>query len=396
MKRILIVCAGGLEATNPGTKEMVILANELSKNFDVSFLTTYLWKSQRRQSEKFKTIYIKSPRYSKFRYFKRLQDCKSAPLEFLLKLYNKLFKCEKDSNKPFYSWLKRQKETYDLIISISHPFYNHEYANAIKERLSIENWFLMILDPYADGFAFSRDCEEKAKIEREYFQKSKKIFTTCPIFENAKISPIKEFGEKVSIIPDVFITDKTHYNNVHSDGTIRLGYFGMFYHDIRSPEPFLKMLRFLPENYLTQLYFKGCENLVKSAVQYGNIKINDMISDPEEYNKVAGKINIFISIGNSVINQIPSKLYDCVSFGKPIIHFYQDKNDFVIKKFLKYPGIRFIDYSLDPQTALKEFIKACEELKDFRIEYSTIKTLFPDDTIDFLTDCLGMEIYRLR
>lgn len=52
MKKVLFVCAGGLDATDPASKEMRFLANELSKQYDVSFLTTYLWKRQKRQTWK--------------------------------------------------------------------------------------------------------------------------------------------------------------------------------------------------------------------------------------------------------------------------------------------------------------------------------------------------------
>ena len=70
--------------------------------------------------------------------------------------------------------------------------------------------------------------------------------------------------------------------------------------------------------------------------------------------------NIVINLGNTVINQIPSKIFELISSGKPIINFYFSKDDPSLKYFAKRPmcySFNLSDYSETDVDKLMEFIK---------------------------------------
>ena len=47
--------------------------------------------------------------------------------------------------------------------------------------------------------------------------------------------------------------------------------------------------------------------------------------------------DILISIANKINNQVPSKIFDYLSFGKPIIHLYHDDSDPYLNLLKEYP-----------------------------------------------------------
>ncbi|MDO5666183.1 MAG: hypothetical protein Q4G63_13155 [Bacteroidia bacterium] len=47
--------------------------------------------------------------------------------------------------------------------------------------------------------------------------------------------------------------------------------------------------------------------------------------------------SLIITIGNKNTNLVPSKLFDCISTGNPIVHFYQDNNDPYLTYLKEYP-----------------------------------------------------------
>lgn len=53
--------------------------------------------------------------------------------------------------------------------------------------------------------------------------------------------------------------------------------------------------------------------------------------------------NILLSLGNNIANQTPSKIYDLISLGKPIIHLFNIDNDSSLKYLKRYPLCLCVD-----------------------------------------------------
>src|SRR5699024_10828574 len=83
------------------------------------------------------------------------------------------------------------------------------------------------------------------------------------------------------------------------------------------------------ENYQVDFYSQGdCEQMLNEYQEKtdGLISRNGYI--PHE--KMLGKINsasFLLNIGNKNSDMIPSKIFEYMSTGKPIIHFYDNEND---------------------------------------------------------------------
>ena len=170
------------------------------------------------------------------------------------------------TDKEIKKFVKKTKKKYDAMLCYSTPFTITETAYKIKELLGIEKFFIVVLDPYCD-LEISIDKKlDRQKKEKVIFDFSDKIFVPKEIYENAKLSPIKKYKDKVEFVPDLFIDDKTNYKQISSDSIINFVYSGLFYHDIRNPKNLLELFIKLPENYHLHLYYgfvNGGEDIIK-------------------------------------------------------------------------------------------------------------------------------------
>lgn len=103
---------------------------------------------------------------------------------------------------------------------------------------------------------------------------------------------------------------------------VRLLYAGSFYHKIRSPQILIKLRYLLPDD--CQLVFcGGCDDEAdfQSLVEGGIVCKGMLLPDQliEEYQKA----DILINIGNSISNQMGSKLIGYIATGKPILNIMQ-------------------------------------------------------------------------
>ena len=63
-----------------------------------------------------------------------------------------------------------------------------------------------------------------------------------------------------------------------------------------------------------------------------------------------------------MLNQVASKVYDMIAFGKPILNFYQNENDISLEHMSKYPLCKSMPYVVAQKT-VDEICKFCKENK---------------------------------
>lgn len=134
----------------------------------------------------------------------------------------------------------------------------------------------------------------------------------------------------------------------------------------------------------TMSYF----NSSKTQSKYVNIQYGSVIT----YEKCREKLlcaDILINISNRNTIQVPSKIFEYMSLGKPIITFFSDYNDASLIYLKKYPLSLLIyeDWDkIDDNVALIEkFI--CENADKY-VSYETVKSLFPHNTPEYTAKML--------
>ena len=84
-----------------------------------------------------------------------------------------------------------------------------------------------------------------------------------------------------------------------------------------------------------------------------------------------------INLGNRCTNQTPSKIFDYISAGKPIVNIHPLENDTAKRYLERYPlALNILEKeSLDPQD-VKAFADFCEANYQKSVDFNTVQTLY--------------------
>ena len=94
---------------------------------------------------------------------------------------------------------------------------------------------------------------------------------------------------------------------------------------------------------------------------------------------VLSSADFLVAVGNSVSNQVPSKIFEYISFGKPIIYFFEVDDDSNLEILKKYPNSICIkqekNITEESTLELKHF---CENNNNRTTPFEKVAELYPD------------------
>ena len=93
--------------------------------------------------------------------------------------------------------------------------------------------------------------------------------------------------------------------------------------------------------------------------------------------------DILLSIGNKGTEMAPSKIYEYMSTGKPIIHVYSEENDPCIEQLVKYGNALLIKEGNDSRDLIVEFINSRKNI-DTSDVFKRFISSTPSYTVDLI------------
>ena len=90
-----------------------------------------------------------------------------------------------------------------------------------------------------------------------------------------------------------------------------------------------------------------------------------------------------MNVGNKCTNQMPSKMLEYLSTGRPIINFYSNK-DSQYEMIEKYP--LGLNIGRDDNNAVLKVQTFCNEMKGKQLNYEEVEAIFPECKIDNQVD----------
>ncbi|WP_339219894.1 hypothetical protein [Paenibacillus sp. FSL H8-0332] len=252
--------------------------------------------------------------------------------------------------------------------SISNTLHRTKWNLKIKfkKHLALEKW---MMDSSTKIIATS---DWQGHIEKYFSDYSRKIY----ISEIPSLKPIDEIS-----------TGKFADNKIH------FVYAGSLNHNMRSPKYTLELFSLCMEensDYVLHMYIVGnCEGLVD---QFVNKHPQQIINYGSVETKIAHQAlksaDFLLSIGNIDITQKPSKVYEYMSCGKPIIHLYNDHNDPVIDILSKYPYSCCINQNKllleENKREIMNFVKQYSMIPP--LDFSEVRKLFYEATPEFVSE----------
>lgn len=299
-----------------------------------------------------------------------------------------------------YKQITRVEKKYDIIISFCMPFTWNVIAYQMLKKGLADRWYPILLDAYVYNKTLKPSkINYRKKLENKFLSKANFVFVADgTIEENLRQGYIPEFSNKLLQIHLPVLTKlievKTKKKEKKSN-TI-LVYTGLFYEKIRNPEKMLDILSQLEKENEIRLFGDGCEDVIskkKELFKGGNLFVGGRISHKQCLEEI-DEADILINLGNVVTNQMPSKIFEYISYGKPIINFYFTEEDMCLKVFDKYPlvfSINLNDYNQKKINELKEFI---QKNKNIQLDYEQATKSLVEYRVENIVDLIYNQIKK--
>ena len=216
------------------------------------------------------------------------------------------------------------------------------------------------------------------KWEKKLFSIFDKIMIMEPQKEHYYSEQYGEFKHKMVLANFPLLKRDNNAATTSNNEKCLLVYAGTIYKNLRNPTYLLGLLSGLTAVCDCEIVFLGgcdCKELFDKAEADSKGRIKYIGMQPydvaQEYLR---KANVLLSIGNKESHMAPSKIYEYMSSGKPIIHTYTDDDDMCVPTLNQYGNALIIrEDSMKSNTV--------EQVKDFilnsnLVEYEVIRERF--------------------
>lgn len=233
-------------------------------------------------------------------------------------------------------------------------------------------------------------CKSGMRWEKKLFESFDKIFIMECHKEHYYTNLYDKFKSKFELVNfPLIIREKepSVINNIKNE-KIQLVYAGTLYKKLRNPEFMNKLLIQVLKLIDAEVFFLGggdCEDIMRDAEIESNKKINYIGMQPHDVAKEKIKsADILLSIGNVESPMAPSKIYEYMSTGKPIVHVYTYDKDPCIEPLKKYGNALLVrEGETNGGLRMLEFIKNRK-----RLSYEEVEELFQSSTPKYTVDIL--------
>ena len=278
-------------------------------------------------------------------------------------------------------------QDYDLCIITLAP------REAVKAALEIQlpqkiPTVIYQLDAYwADKYLPDCYIEDRKKFERLMASQCLFVLTTRQIAklnsEHSQALAKKWISLEFPLVTDLH-TEKTKENDF-----IHCVFLGTLYKDLRPPEKVIRIISALQYSNLHFDFYGSGQELISCMPEYKENKevihlLGSISSEKVHY--VRQQADILVNIDNTNPIWIPSKIFEYISTGKPIVNFYYNEESEVIKYLSNYKLHINIYLNGDIYKETKKLAEFLNSMKGKSIPYSEIKELYIENTPEYVVD----------
>lgn len=247
-----------------------------------------------------------------------------------------------------------QRIPYDALISVSPHFTAHLVGLDLRRDFPHLHWLVDNGDPF-----WFRDIEPpnnqrlyrrlNHQAERNVFQQANAITVTTQQTQTIYADHFAESASKLSVIPPLLSPlsrDDSSEPFFPQDDKLRFVFAGQMYGTVRRPEFLLSVFSALLKTPLcerVELHFIGNVSLSSDAFQAYSELLGKKIFlhgsvDRSRAMQAMREAAVLVNVGNKTLYQLPSKVVEYASLGKPILNLAQIAHDSSSEFFSTYPA----------------------------------------------------------
>lgn len=280
-----------------------------------------------------------------------------------------------------------KKEKIDTVISVYTKIDALIAAHKIKEKNPDIQYIPYFLDSLSGGYGpryFSKEwiIKRGLKWEGKLLDTADKIVAMKSSEEHhQRYSTDKPYFKNFVFLdlPLFIPAPVQEENNSEKSEKIKIFYVGTIPVQVRNPEGFLKAFSNIKgDKYcLTFVGSNNCKGLIDKAQARDSRFVTCPSVSHDEAKRLINSADVLLNIGNNDASMTPSKIFEYMSTGKPIISTAPMANEPSVQYLEKYPLAHiFKEFSEDDDALcqnLKEFLEQCAGKK---LDVSLLKDVF--------------------
>lgn len=293
-----------------------------------------------------------------------------------------------------YRYYKKAKElhsinTYDGILSAYAPIDALIAGALIKRKYTDVKLLLYFLDTLSGGVApkgLSREWLENRgyKWDNKLFNIADNIFVMKSHEQHYSKEIYNKFKDKIKVVDIPLMREMKRSSNSgeinFNKDKVNIVYTGSLLKHVRNPSYMLEIFGKISDDFLLHIFGGGdCSDLLDNYVNHDKgIKIiKHGFVKYEMANNAIIQGNVLINIGNIHGNLIPSKIFEYMATGRPIISFYKHETEPSIPYLRNYPLSLLIEEDWNKiDKNIQLIVDFINKYKDSSVDYREIKNIF--------------------
>lgn len=296
------------------------------------------------------------------------------------------------SREAFRKGITRIRETggIDLCIATLMPA---EAAAAAMDALDGETIFAIYqLDTFWNNESLQEKClENRKRFEKRMIDRADFVVTTPLIRQANEIAFPEQRGKIVDAeFPMIRKPEGPEDpEERYTDGRTHCVFPGRLYQTFRPPEKVVRIILGMESTVdggiVFDFYGTG-QHLVRVALEKenagedtGRIQLHGVVSSAEAERAIRAA-DFLVNIDNTTKMQVPSKIFEYISTGKPVINFYYNEDSPTLAYLERYPNCVNIFLNGDPDAEMRKLEAFLAAAKGWRIPFPDVQALFGENT----------------
>lgn len=257
----------------------------------------------------------------------------------LKKVWNKNHFIEEDACEAYYRALYRLKaDEYDAIVTMSGRYYQTaavmRYCNETGQKFVFYQ-----VDPCGTNKSmFEETLVERLDLGKKLYESATVVLTTPIIYnEQQEIMPAHVMKKVIPMeFPLISRGEEVETATQQKNGKLKAMFIGSIYAGIRNPDYTIRLFRELISDGKVEFHFVGVKR-EEISEEFEGVDLMCHGTVPlAEAMAMMRQADFLVNIGNSVVNQVPSKIFDYISTGKPVVNICKSRKCPTLSYFEKY------------------------------------------------------------
>lgn len=287
----------------------------------------------------------------------------------------------------------RETGEIDLCIATLMPA---EAAAAAMDALAAETVFAVYqLDTFWNNESLQAKClENRKRFEKRMIGRADFVVTTPLIRQANEIAFPEQRGKIVSAEFPMIRKPEGSENaedpeELYTDGRTHCVFPGRLYQTFRPPEKVVRIIlgmESVADGGIVFDFYGTGQHLVRAVLEKENaledtsrIQLHGVVPSAEAERAIRAA-DFLVNIDNTTKMQVPSKIFEYISTGKPVINFYYNEDSPTISYLERYPNCVNIYLNGDPDAEMRKLEAFLAAEKGRRIPFPDVQALFGENT----------------